>query len=174
MSTTSSGFVIRALEPRDAPTLVELRRAALADAPLAFAASPEDDRAADPSFVEKSLASKDDSAMFGAFEGDRIVGMTGLIREQMLKMRHKTLIWGMYVAPGARGCGVGRGLLDAAIDRARSWPGVRVVHLAASETANAARRLYEGAGFRQWGIEPMGLIYEGSSYAEHHFVLVLD
>lgn len=170
---TLSFDAVRALEPREAIQLVELRRAALADTPLAFAASLEDDRACDVDFVRSSLARVDRSAVFGAFVDCALVGMAGLVREEMLKMRHKALVWGMYVAPRARGRGIGGALLEAAVARAGSWPGVSAVHLAASETATSAMRLYERAGFQRWGIEPEALAWQGRRYAEHHFVYLL-
>jgi RimJ/RimL family protein N-acetyltransferase len=173
MTTPDSSIRVRALSPSDAPAVVALRKVALADTPLAFAASAEDDRAADVDFVRGSLADIDNSAIYGAFDGDDLVAMAGIVRQRMLKLRHKTLVWGMYVAACARGRGVGEELIDAVIDHARSWPGVSAVQLAASETAAAAQRLYERKGFRRWGIEPEALAWEGRLYAEHHYALQL-
>lgn len=173
MPTPDSSLRIRALTPSDAPALVALRKIALADTPLAFAASAEDDRAGDVDFVRTSLADVDNSAIYGAFDGDDLVAMAGIVRERMRKLRHKTLVWGMYVATRARGRGAGAQVLDAVIEHARSWPGVTAVQLAASETATAAQRLYESKGFRRWGIEPAALAWDGRLYDEHHYALQL-
>ena len=59
-------------------------------------------------------------------------------------------VWGMYVAPGQRGHGVGVDLLEAALQHARGLPGVSWVHLAVTSAAPEARRLYERAGFEVW------------------------
>jgi GNAT superfamily N-acetyltransferase len=56
----------------------------------------------------------------------------------------------MYVRPGLRGHGLGRRLLDVALEWARSEGMGRVV-LDTTEDMRAARRLYERAGFRRTG-----------------------
>ena len=53
----------------------------------------------------------------------------------------------LYVVPDRRGQGLGRALLDAAIELARSR-GADYMDLATSEDDVAARALYESAGFR--------------------------
>jgi ribosomal protein S18 acetylase RimI-like enzyme len=52
----------------------------------------------------------------------------------------------LYVVPGRRGQGIGRALLDAAMDMARS-EGATQMELGTSEDDKAARALYESAGF---------------------------
>lgn len=164
---------VRRLGPGDARALVTLRREALETEPLAFLASPEDDRALSEAFVRDALAQVDEQAVFGAFRGERLSGMVGLVRAAKRKERHKALIWGMYVAPEARAAGTGRGLLDAALACARGWPGVEQVHLSVSETATTAARLYESAGFEVWGREPRAVAWRGRYADEIHLVLTL-
>jgi len=130
--------------------LIALRREALAAAPLAFAASPQDDRGLLLEKVRESLANADASAVLGAFEDERLVAMVGVVRQDKIKWRHKALIWGMFVTPG-----------------------VVQVGLSVSETAEEAHRLYRRAGFRAWGTEPRALQWEGRFVAEHHLVLDL-
>jgi RimJ/RimL family protein N-acetyltransferase len=83
------------------------------------------------------------------------------------------MIWGMYVTPAARGRGVGATILRAAVERARSWPGIAQVHLSVTETSKEATRLYASEGFREWGVEPRALHWDGRFVAEHHMVLDL-
>jgi ribosomal protein S18 acetylase RimI-like enzyme len=163
---------IRALGVADAPLLVALRREALEDAPLAFAASAADDIARDPEVVRGFLGAPEMQAVYGAFDGAALVGMVGLVKSTNTKQRHKAMIWGMYVDPRYRGAGVGSRLLRAAIARAREWA-VEQVHLSVSDAAPVARHLYEAAGFRVWGTEARALQREGRFVAEHHLVLVL-
>jgi RimJ/RimL family protein N-acetyltransferase len=102
-----------------------------------------------------------------------LVGLAGCFRMEGRKNAHKTLIWGMYVAPEARGRGTGRALLDAAIARARAWPGVEQVQLAVM-TANApARALYVSAGFEVFGLERRALKVGDRYVDEEHMVLHL-
>lgn len=164
--------MIRLLEHGDVDAFVELRRRALLDSPLAFAASPADDFAASAEAVRVQLAQAPEWVIVGAFE-PVLVGAVGLFRDRHVKAAHKAHIWGMYVESSSRGRGLGRALLDAAIAHARGLAGVNVVRLGVSEKASEARRLYERAGFVSWGLEPDAVRHGGVSAGEHHMLLRL-
>ncbi len=165
-------FQVRLLTPADAEAFVTLRRQALLEEPLAFSASPEDDRALDPGAVRAMLASPGKSAIFGAF-APQMIGAVGIYQDAQRKGSHKAHVWGMYVAPAHRRAGAGLALLQAAIAHARALPGVRQVQLSVSEATPAAQRLYERCGFVTWGREEAALCHEGRTFAEHHMVLFL-
>jgi ribosomal protein S18 acetylase RimI-like enzyme len=61
----------------------------------------------------------------------------------------------LYVVPAQRGAGIGRALLDAALDTAREAGAVRI-ELGTGETDIAARHLYESAGFTNREHRPEG------------------
>jgi ribosomal protein S18 acetylase RimI-like enzyme len=61
----------------------------------------------------------------------------------------------LYVAPALRGKGIGRELLDAAMETARS-EGATHMELGTSENDEAARALYESAGFTNREGKPDG------------------
>jgi ribosomal protein S18 acetylase RimI-like enzyme len=68
----------------------------------------------------------------------------------------------LYVVPALRGRGIGRALLDLALQTARS-EGATQIELGTSETDEAARSLYESAGFTNRESSPDGpvmLFYE--------------
>jgi ribosomal protein S18 acetylase RimI-like enzyme len=68
----------------------------------------------------------------------------------------------LYVVPGRRGHGLGRALLEAAMDHARERGAARI-DLNTSEDDVAARALYESLGFTNREREPQGpmmLYYE--------------
>jgi len=77
---------------------------------------------------------------------------------------HKGLLVGMYVRPRARGAGVGRRLVEAIIDLARRH--VELIQLSVVEENEAARRLYAGLGFLDYGIELHALKQGGRYYDE--------
>jgi ribosomal protein S18 acetylase RimI-like enzyme len=164
---------IRRLGVEDASVLIALRQEALETEPLAFAASPEDDTALKIDSVLGFLGSSDTQAVYGAFDDATLVGMVGLVKATKLKQRHKATIWGMYVQPRHRRAGLGRALLHAAIDEARSWS-VDQLQLSVAEPGTAAKHLYEAAGFREWGTEPRALHWNGRFVMEHHLVLGLS
>lgn len=164
--------MIRALTAEDLDAYVALRREALLDTPLAFAASPADDFASSAEALRESMKKAPDWMLFGAFE-ERLIGSVGLFRDRHLKAAHKMHVWGMYVTPAHRGRGVAAALLAAAIAHARTVPGIDWIHLGVSEAAAAARRVYERAGFTIWGTEPDALRDGDRSVVEHRMALRL-
>jgi len=165
--------VIRFVTASDLEAYVRLRREALLDAPLALSASPEDDFASTREALLPQIARAPDWVIFGAFD-DALVGAVGAMRDRHLKAAHKVHVWGMYVTPAARGRGFARALLDAAIEHARGMAGVACVRLAVSSAAPHARRLYESAGFRVWGVEPDAVRHGGRVAEESYMDLRLD
>jgi ribosomal protein S18 acetylase RimI-like enzyme len=155
--------LIRPLEERDLGAYAELRRRALSEEPLAFAASPESD-------VAVQIGKAPDWILFGAFDG-ALVGSVGMIRSRHPKASHKMHLWGMYVLPTHRRQGIAARLLAAAIAHARSTPGVEWIQLGVTDAAADARRVYVRAGFVTWGVEPDALRFEGRSVAEEHMGL---
>jgi ribosomal protein S18 acetylase RimI-like enzyme len=73
-----------------------------------------------------------------------------------------------FVAPWARGRGLGRGLVAAAEDAARR-NGVEVLNLDIRETQTAAIRLYEGAGYIRWGTHPEYAMVDGRLVRGHYY-----
>ncbi|HYG61226.1 MAG TPA: GNAT family protein [Thermoanaerobaculia bacterium] len=165
--------MVQELQDRDVEAYVQLRRQALLDSPLAFAAAPGDDFVSSPDRVRQQLRTGAAWVIFGAFRPD-LVGAVGLFRGRYPKASHKAHLWGMYVEPGHRGQGIGAELLGAVIRHARELPGVTWVHLGVTSAASEARRLYERAGFQVWGTEPDALRHEGRTVDEHHMALRLD
>jgi GNAT superfamily N-acetyltransferase len=102
-----------------------------------------------------------------------LLGMAGCLREGAMKQRHKAVVWGMYVAPEARGRGAGRQLLDAVITRATRWPGLEQLNLTVVTENVAARTLYVRRGFVPFGIAPRALAQDGRHYDMEYFWLDL-
>ena len=163
--------MIRRLLPADADAVLRLRREALEREPLAFSSSPGEDRVQVKGALEEYLAHPT-RAIFGAVEPD-LIGMAGIAQEEGAKSRHKARLWGVYVIPARRGVGIGRALVEAAIEFARSLDGLTHVHLAVAESGQAAQALYEHLGFRTWGTEPAAIRVGEVSVAEHHMVRAL-
>jgi len=165
--------LVRRLVADDADAYYSLRAEMLGNTPIAFLASPEDDFAKDPQAVREMIARGPEHCIFGAF-APSLQGAVGVLRERHTKASHKAHVWGVYVSPSLRGRGAGRALLQAAIEHARTLPGVLQLTLSVSEGTPAARGLYESLGFRVWGTEPDALRHEGVAYAEHYMTLFLD
>jgi ribosomal protein S18 acetylase RimI-like enzyme len=162
---------IRRLQSDDAPAYRALRLRALRDHPEAFTSSYEEDEREPPESARSRLASPG-TQFWGAFQDGALCGMVGLVREARAKNRHKATVVAMYVAPECAGRGLGRALLEALVDQARA-DGIESLLLTVTEGNDPARRLYEAAGFRSFGIEPRAIKVAGRLYAKNHMVLDL-
>jgi ribosomal protein S18 acetylase RimI-like enzyme len=78
------------------------------------------------------------------------------------------------VAAEARGRGVGRALVEAAVARARAWPGLAQIVLGVAAHNTAARRLYRSLGFEVFALERRALRLSDRDVDEEHLVLYLD
>ena len=74
-------------------------------------------------------------------------------------------ILNLVVAAGARRTGVGRSLVNAALDKARET-GASVVILEVAADNSAGRSLYGSAGFRQVGIRPNYYRWKSGDYVD--------
>jgi ribosomal protein S18 acetylase RimI-like enzyme len=162
---------IRRLTPADAAAFQALRLQALRDTPSAFASSYEEEKDFPLALLEERLALRADRGSFGAFEDGPLIGMVVLGRPEHRKLRHKALIWSLYVAAPARGRGTGRALLAQALALARAQPEVQYVNVGVTAGNTAAIRLYESAGFRCFGREPGALLIDGQLHDELHLSL---
>jgi GNAT superfamily N-acetyltransferase len=143
---------IRALTRADAEAFRRLRREGLEDAPRAFAESISEHDAQKSEAIAKRLHATGDHFVVGAFYQGALVGVAGFARNPRLKLRHKGMIWGVYVTSTFRGQGVARKLLMEIIGRAKSLDGLHQINLNVA-AASPANRLYRSLGFQVFGQE---------------------
>ncbi|HSK24765.1 MAG TPA: GNAT family N-acetyltransferase [Egicoccus sp.] len=125
----------------------DLRLAALADVPDAFGTSLEDERDRPESWWRARLEAAD-AVTLVAWIDDRPAGLT--VVAPAYRDPHAGGVYSVWVAPDARGRGVGSRLLAAALSAAAEL-GHRRVLLDVGDHNTAAQRLYAGAGFRPTG-----------------------
>ncbi|MDP4199940.1 MAG: GNAT family N-acetyltransferase [Bacteroidota bacterium] len=167
-------ITIRRLTPADAEEYRICRLDALLDTPHAFASSYEEESHHTLAVLKARLHSENlDSATFGAFDGERLVGLTGIFREARLKRRHKGNIVSVFVRPEYRGQGIGSRLMQAAIAHAQTLKGVERLDLGVESTNAPAKALYTSLGFVTWGVEPGFLKIGDRQYDEDHMTLKL-
>jgi len=154
---------VRRLSAADAAAFRALRLAALLDKPEAFVSSHVEEKDRPLGWFEARLSEWPGHAVFGAFDGDRLVGIAGLARETLVQLAHKVNIWGMYVAEAARGHGVARDLIGAALAHARATPGIAKVTLSVDSQNVAAIALYESLGFVVFAREADAVRLDGQS-----------
>ena len=165
-------FLVRVLGPDDAAAFRSLRLAGLRESAPAFCSSYEEEVVRPVEATTQRLEPDAEQFVVGAFDAaGALLGVAGFYRNDRIKTRHRGTVWGMYVAPEARGLGAGRALLEAIVARAAAIPGLAAIDLSVTVGQVAARRLYERVGFRAWGLEPGALWVDGRSYDMEHMVL---
>lgn len=135
-------MLVRPVEPSEWRALRALRLRGLAESPDAFGSSLDSERRR-PDEHWRKLASGIEGPVFVAVDRGTWVGMVRSYPDEGDATPH---VGGLWVDPLARGRGVGRLLVDALIDWARS-AGAREVRLWVTEVNAAAVALYRSVGF---------------------------
>ena len=159
-------MLVRRLVSSDASAFLSLRLEGLRASPSSFSASYEEERGTPLSTIEERLAPDSGRNIFGAFDGDQLVGIVGVGRETALKIRHKGFVRAMYVAETHRGQGIGRLLMKHALAFAATMEGVRRLTISVTAGNAAAAGLYASLGFVEFGREPESTIVDGQPYDE--------
>jgi RimJ/RimL family protein N-acetyltransferase len=142
-------YVIRAAAPRDAGALVALAEDVAAE-PEGWLISDGGWRTVgDERRYLRTIRRYRDAAVFVAEAEREIVGRLSLGRDPHPASRHVADL-GLMVAAGARRKGIGRALLQQAVEWARGV-GIRKLELHVFPHNEAAIALYEDFGFRREG-----------------------
>jgi len=166
---------VRRLAIADLDALLCVRRDALLSSPRAFSSSPDDDRGSDRSLVAKKLSTgSDDDIVFGVGTSSRLLGMVGFCRQSSGKLRHRAVLWGMFVREDARGQGVGGALVSSVVRHARSLEGLLDLHLGVAVDNAPAQALYARSGFEAWATERRAVVVHGEAIDEIHMRLLLQ
>ena len=151
----TDNVLIRDLTGADAEIFQAVRLRSLKDHPEAFASAYEDEKDIPlEQRVEFLNRPTTDRFLVGAFVGEELVGNIAGYRDSLRKCKHRGHIGAMYVAPESRGQGIGRLLLNEAIQRLWTMDGVEEIILAVTVGNEKARALYASAGFETAYIEP--------------------
>ena len=164
---------IRPLLISDASVYRAFRLRGLREHPDAFTSSFEEESLRPLLDTERRLAASGSEKLWGAFVDGEMAGMVGLSRETRARNRHKAALVGMYVADEFTGRGLGRALVQTALQDARAC-GIELVILTVTKGNRPACRLYENAGFTAFGVEPDAIRVDGVSFGKQHMFLQLS
>jgi len=160
-------YYIKNIKREDVEVYWKLRLEALRMNPEAFGASYEESVHTPISEVRNRIKNESDNYIVGAFkEENQIVGMIGFRREQGIKIKHKGMIWGVYVSPEYRGKGIAKELLEEVINRGNRLEDLKQINLCVVALNRVAIELYKKLGFETYGIEKNALEYKGQGYDE--------
>jgi ribosomal protein S18 acetylase RimI-like enzyme len=157
-------ILVRLLTAADRVGLRALRTRALTEDPASFGRTAEEEAGVERLPMEASLeAPWPATFLIGAEHDGVLVGICGTYQGQTAKTRHTAEIVSVYVAPEARGLGIGAALVTEALARL-AGAGIAVAKLSVAEESVAARRLYERCGFETYGREPAGYRWQGRDW----------
>ena len=165
---------IRVLDANDAAEYRIMRTEALRAEPFAFGTDYDSYLTKTDEEIRSQLPLVEDlSFTLGAFLDGKLVGSASLFRYKMVKFRHGADLSAMFVASSARGKGVGKALVAALIERARTFKGLEMISLTVTHTQTAAIQMYRNAGFETWG-KSLRTLKVGEEYADfEHMTLRL-
>jgi RimJ/RimL family protein N-acetyltransferase len=154
-------IIIKNIKKEDVNEYWKLRLEALQDSPESFSASYEESVNQSIESVKERINQTEENYILGAFtESNHVVAMAGFRREQTLKLKHKGIIWGVYVAPEHRKQGIGCKLISEIIQRSKNLKDFYQINISTMVGNESARHLYKSLGFVSYGIERNALRVE--------------
>ncbi|HEY2442513.1 MAG TPA: GNAT family N-acetyltransferase [Streptosporangiaceae bacterium] len=137
------GYEVRRVRPDDWATLREVRLAALADAPYAFASTLENESGQDEQRWRERIGR---DTYFLGWDGGRPAGLAGTFRQQDGDWH----LISMWVSPQARGTGLADELVDVVVRHVRGQGAANLL-LWVADGNDRARDFYLRVGFRSTG-----------------------
>jgi RimJ/RimL family protein N-acetyltransferase len=170
--TSADAIVVRPLLAADVAQYRRLRLASLRDHQYAHGPDYHEALEQDEAWHAKRLA-RLDYTWLGAFEGDSLVGAICLRAKDGARLRHTASLNSLMVASSHQRAGIGRKLVARLLAHARTLRHLRRLTLSVIDGNLPALRLYEAAGFTQFGFEPDAIFHEGGYRAHRHLHLSL-
>lgn len=166
---------IKLLDAFDAESYWALRLEALKQNPEAFLTSYGDAiKRENPIDQVTRNFSAEGNYTFGAFDNNELIGVVTLLHETAEKIQHRANIYAMYVTPKKQGFGVGKALMTAAINKAKSLKTIEKINLSVMASNEKAKQLYSKLGFQVYGFEENAVKDCGVYYNDQHMVLHLN
>ncbi len=153
----------RTLTVEDYPAYDALRGMALDFVPEAFGSTNQEEIPHRKNRFESNVTHKE-SFIVGAFDDDELVGMVGFLKLEKIKLKHKGIIWGMFVKPEMQGRGIGSELMKFTLEKAAKIQHLQKINLDVNAENQAAIRLYEKMGFISFGVEKNALLVNNKMY----------
>lgn len=144
----------------------EIRLEALRVQPDSFGSSYEEEALYQEHDWQKFI---NENVILGAFLNGELVGCGGFFVFKFLKMKHKGVMFGLYVKPKARNKGVASKIIRMIINHAKN--SVTLLYCSVVTTNQAALKLYQKYGFKIYGTELKALKIENVYFDEYQLAL---
>jgi GNAT superfamily N-acetyltransferase len=112
---------IRSLAAPDATAFRALRLQAISDSPSAVWPTHDEEAGRTVKEIEARIQRTDTQVVFGAFIDAKLVGIAGLRREPLNQVKHKAVLWGVFISPDRRREGLARKLFSSVLTFARDF-----------------------------------------------------
>lgn len=148
-------ITLRKLQPHESSIYRLIRLACLKNAPQFFGSTFEEESQTPRLKFETYIENNErDHFMFGAFDNETLIGITGFERMKRARDRHRGELVQVYIESQYRGQNIGARLLRAVVEHAFTLDGIEQIQLSLIAGNESAGRLYEKIGFRTFGIQP--------------------
>jgi RimJ/RimL family protein N-acetyltransferase len=119
---------------------------------------------------------RDDSFTLSAYLDNCLAGVVSFTRDgtDRIKLRHKGILFRMYVSPVFRGKGIGKVLVKAVIERVRTNTNIEQINLTVIASNSTAKKLYEQVHFVTFSSERNAIKWKGKYFTEDQMVLFLN
>lgn len=163
-------IIIRKLQPHESAVYREIRLSCLKTVPQYFGSTYEEE-VLNPKLMFETLIENDsqDHVMFGAFDDQRLIGITGFNRMARQRANHRGEVVQVYVEPIYRGQNIGEKLLRRVLEYAFALEGIEQVQLSVIANNKMAIKLYEKLGFKTFGVQPK-YFKAGDTYMDQQFM----
>lgn len=146
-------IIFRKLEVADSILYRNIRLKCLQTFPDNFGSTFEEESKIEKLKFEVFLKEENaDNFMFGAFDGEKLIGICGFSRELRAKTEHRGEIVQMFVDPQYTSKNIGFELLQKTIEKAFKNAAIEQIVLSVVAENKAANRLYEKLGFIEYGL----------------------
>ncbi|SES66852.1 Protein N-acetyltransferase, RimJ/RimL family [Oceanobacillus limi] len=162
---------VRRLNENDVKQYHKIRLEALKNSPEAFSSSYQEEIEKPIEVYRSRLASTEGSITFGYEDNDQVCGVITVVKENKAKLNHRVMIVSTYVIPEKRGQGIGKVLVQEAIQQAKRLDGIEQVYLTVANNNEKAKKLYRYFGFELFGTEKKALKFENKYFDIDHMVL---
>lgn len=116
---------------------------------------------------------EDDSFTLGAYFENLLVGIVSFSRDgnDREKLRHKGILFRMYVSDEQRGKGIAKKLIEETINRVKKIKDIEQINLTVISTNIYAKKLYEKIGFATFGSEKNAIKWKEKYFTEDQMAL---
>lgn len=163
-------IIIRKLQPHESVVYRAVRLACLKNVPAYFGSTYEEE-ILNPKLMFETFIETDstDHVMFGAFDDEQLIGITGFNRMARQRAMHRGEIVQVYVDSNYRGQNIGEKLIRRTLEYAFTRDGIEQVQLSVIANNQTAIKLYEKIGFKTFGVQPR-YFKAGDIYMDQQFM----